>query len=415
VPAERGGSKAAARDFCDIRVLRVIGALDPEFGGPSAAAVSTCIASQRCGISNTFVFATAVTAQEAVQQTEDRLSAEGVSIRRFRTFPVAPFYARRWGVSIGLCRWVMRHAGRFDIIHIHQTWGLAQVTALVAATVWRRPAVVTPHESLTNYDVDREKTLVKSLLKRWYLSVADRIEVSSRLEQDDSIPSRHLFKAQVSPHPLAESETSTVSASTREAGDPLIVGFLGRLHPKKNVDLLIRAVARTAVTTRLRVAGDGPDEFKRDLARCAADHGVANRVEWLGFISADDRAAFLDSIDVLVVASEYECFGIVIAEAMARSVPVIVSPRTGLAPMVAKYECGIVVEPTESNVAEALGLLATDAELAARLASRGPVAVREELSMAAYGAVARLGYEALLSAPGRGRRCPAAQARAATR
>ncbi|MGI8730736.1 MAG: glycosyltransferase [Solirubrobacteraceae bacterium] len=391
----------------------MIGALDPEFGGPTAAAVSACIASPRCDVSNTMVYATAVSAQAAVRQAEDKLRSEGVNIRRFRTLPLAPSYARRWGISIGLCRWVMRHAGRFDIVHVHQTWGLAQVTALVAAIVWRRPVVVTPHESLTNYDVDREKTFVKSLLKRWYLRAAGRIEVSSPLEQDDSVPPRHLGKSQVVPHPLEESETSIVSVSPRTAGEPLTVGFLGRLHPKKNVDLLIQAVAQGAVSTRLRVAGDGPEEFKRSLVRCAADHGVVDRVEWLGFVPADDRSAFLGSIDVLVLASEYECFGIVIAEAMAQSVPVIVSPRTGLAPMVVEYGCGIVVEPTVSDVAAALALLATDVELAARLGSQGPIAVREELSLSAYGAVARLGYEGLLSARGRDR--PAQWARATTR
>jgi glycosyltransferase involved in cell wall biosynthesis len=392
------GPQVAARDIGDLRVLRVIGALNPELGGTSAAAVSACIASQRCGVSNTIVFAAAAGSEEDVKPTEDRLRSEGVRVKRFRILPLVPTYVQPWGVSAGLCRWVMRHAGRFDVIHIHQAWGLAQIIALMAAKLWSRPCLITPHESMTNYDVDREKTLLKSLLKRVYLKAVSGIEVSSSLEQADSIPPRYLWKSRILPHPVDADTRRPPPEIGRGAGEPLIAGFLGRLHPKKNVDVLIRAVALDAFGTRLRIAGDGPEPLKRTLADCATDNGVEDRVEWLGFVPAGNRAAFLRDIDVLVLASDYECFGVAVAEAMAHGVPVIVSKRTGVAAMVAKYGCGIVIDPTPPRVAAALELIRTDERYAAQLGSQGRVAVQEELSMAAYGTAALSGYESLVAA-----------------
>lgn len=396
-------SKASIIDSSDIRVLHVIGAVDPEFGGTAEVSVSMCIASQRAGIPTTLLFAADAGAEDVIRTVETRLRSEGVAVRHFRTVGLARFYARRWGISIQLCRWVMRHAGRFDVIHIHQAWGLAQVAAFLATMAWQRPCVITPHESLTNYDIDREKRFVKSLLKRWYLSAATRVWLTSPLEASDSMPPRHLSKSRIVPYPLAASEAWPVSAPRRTPNpdEPLTVGFLGRLHPKKNVDLVIRSIALAPDGIRLRVAGDGPAPIKRDLMQCAADNGVAERVEWLGFVTRDNRSAFFESINVLVLVSEYESFGLAVAEAMAHGLPVIVSSRTGIAPIITMYECGMVVEPTQAAVAGALQRLAADPALVMRLGSQGPVAVEKELSMDAYGVGARSGYQQLISTPGR--------------
>lgn len=383
----------------DISVLRVIGGLEPASGGPTEVTVNACIASQRCGIRNTLVFAGGVSDGRSTARLEDRLRSEGVTVKRFATLPVGDFYARRWGVSLPLCRWLMRNAGRFDVVHIHQTWGLAQLTAMIAALAWRRPFCLTPHESLTNYDVNREKRFAKSLLKRWYLASAARVELASALELGDSIPPNRRAKCVLLPHPLLTLDPVSLEPRPPTDDAPLTVGFLGRLHPKKNVDVLLRALALVGDGARLRVAGEGPEPLRQRLVACANDSGLSARVEWLGFITQSDRPAFFQSIDVLVLPSEYESFGVAAAEAMAYGVPVIVSSRTGVAEMVSKYGCGVVVEPTARSVAAALERFANDGALATRLGLQGPIAVQQEMSMAAYGARARANYHLIARTP----------------
>ena len=74
-----------------------------------------------------------------------------------------------------------------------------------------------------------------------------------------------------------------------------------------------------------------------------ARDGLAGRVRLLGFVAPRDRAAFFAAVDVLVMPSTYECFGMVAAEALSAGLPVIVTPQTGIAEIVRAHEAGVIV------------------------------------------------------------------------
>jgi glycosyltransferase involved in cell wall biosynthesis len=114
-------------------------------------------------------------------------------------------------------------------------------------------------------------------------------------------------------------------------------------------------------------------------------------------VGRDDRSAFFDGLDLLALVSEYECFGVAAAEAMAHGVPVLVSDRTGIAPLVTRYRCGFVVAPDVSSITEVLRTVRGDEQLLVRSGARGQDAVRDELSMDAYGARVRRCYEDLVA------------------
>lgn len=313
----------------------------------------------------------------------NRLAEAGVRVCVFPVIPYGSHYGTRWGISPALAVWIARHSSAFDIVHIHQTWGMAQVVALFAATRAGRATVVTPHESLTNYDVGHTRPAAKRILRDLYLRRTSLLVLSSQREADDSLPSEYGKHSAVIHHPLAE---IVPCASTAVAHDqPLTVGFLGRLHEKKNVDLLIRAVARASTDALLRIAGDGPAEQRSQLAKIAADVGIGDRIEWLGFVPREARHAFFDSIDLLAMPSRYECFGMAAAEALARGVPTVVSSTTGIAHLVARYQCGLVTDPSVEAVSGALRRLNEDRGLLVSLAQRGHAAVLAELSMESYG------------------------------
>ncbi len=102
------------------------------------------------------------------------------------------------------------------------------------------------------------------------------------------------------------------------------VVFLGRLEQaQKGVDMLLDAYARIAdrVEGRLILAGDGPD---RDvLARQARRLGIEDRVDFVGRVSGDDKWELLASAALVAMPSRFETFGIVAAEALACSTPVL--------------------------------------------------------------------------------------------
>ncbi|HVH51119.1 MAG TPA: glycosyltransferase [Gaiellaceae bacterium] len=365
-----------------MRTLRVIGGVDPAFGGPSVSAIESCIAAQRAGVHVTIAFA-ADTA--ATGQLRARLEAEGVDVVSFPLLPIARARSRRWGVSPELTRWLFRNAGRFDVVHTHGSWTFTTLCTGIAALIHRRPAVLTPHETLTSFDLAKSRApsrLAKRLVRVLYTRVFQLMVAASVLERDESgsvAPSRWA----VLYHPVPAAG-HIVRRPLHD--DRLTIGFLGRPDPKKNLDLLLEALALLPAEARLRVAGVDPE---------AAPDAIEARVEWLGFVGGDEKERFLDSIDVLAMPSSFECFGVAAAEALAAGAPVVVSDRTGLAELVAREACGLVVGCEVRELAAALRRFLADPELLRRCAARTEAA-RAELSHAAHGAALRREYERLL-------------------
>lgn len=106
----------------------------------------------------------------------------------------------------------------------------------------------------------------------------------------------------------------------------LVVGFIGALSPHKGIGTLLRAFAAAPDSWRLRVAGSGPLANRVDAAAAAN-----TRIDSVGFVSDREKDAFLDSLDVLVIPSEYEENAPLAAvEAAVRGLPTVVSDRGGL-------------------------------------------------------------------------------------
>jgi len=108
----------------------------------------------------------------------------------------------------------------------------------------------------------------------------------------------------------------------------LIVAYVGRLSPEKGLQTLFRAVSEIRSRhegVRIAIAGTGPEEMK--LRRLSESLRVP--VEFAGFLNAEDLVRFYAAIDVLVLPSFSEAWGLVLNEAMEFSVPIVVSERVG--------------------------------------------------------------------------------------
>jgi glycosyltransferase involved in cell wall biosynthesis len=128
----------------------------------------------------------------------------------------------------------------------------------------------------------------------------------------------------------------------KNGGGP-VVGFVGRIEPRKGPLDLARAAAAIhagAPGARIVLVGDDPyDSAPEYAARVKAAEGVEH-VPWVA-----DGAAVMRHLDVLVAPSRQEPFGTVLAEAMAAGTPVVATRVGGLAEVVADGETGRLVAP----------------------------------------------------------------------
>ena len=131
-----------------------------------------------------------------------------------------------------------------------------------------------------------------------------------------------------------------------------IVGVLGRLDPQKGQEVFLRAVPEVLQThpdTRFVVAGDetaGEPGYRSFLQKCARDFGVEDHVTFLPH--TEDVPRLLAALDVFVLPSFAETYGLVVIEAMAMGVPVIATNAGGVPEIVTNGKTGILVEPRNS-------------------------------------------------------------------
>lgn len=138
--------------------------------------------------------------------------------------------------------------------------------------------------------------------------------------------------------------------------DGLRILQLGRLEARKRPELGIDALAAFGPGASLVVAGEGPE---RDALQArAAAAGVP--VRFTGHVSEANKWRLLDSADVLVFGSTLEGFGLVVAEAQSRGVPVVAAAGTATAEVIDPGRSGLLAAPEAQAFAAALRELAND-------------------------------------------------------
>ncbi len=176
-----------------------------------------------------------------------------------------------------------------------------------------------------------------------------------------------------------------------ELGEPVAqmpegsVLCVARLVPKKGVDALIEAFALLRdrfPSRRLEIIGDGP--LRAELARLAAQRGIADRVAFLGPRPREDVERAFDRCSIFVlpcrIARDGDRDGMptVLLEAMARSVPVISTRVGGIPELVQHEQTGLLVAPDDpSGLARAIARLLDDPSLAHQLGINGRALVAE--------------------------------------
>lgn len=181
-------------------------------------------------------------------------------------------------------------------------------------------------------------------------------------------------------------DLSLLQPRERPQRNPVVLGTAARLSPEKGIVYLIQAFVRLrrcfGEGVRLRIAGDttpepgGPE--RRRLERLARELGIAEATEFLGWIEPERLPAFLQELDIFVLPSIFEGFGVAAVEASAMALPVVASDVHGIPDVVRPGRTGLLVPPRDSTaLAAALAMLVADAGMRHALGRAGREYVAE--------------------------------------
>jgi glycosyltransferase involved in cell wall biosynthesis len=184
--------------------------------------------------------------------------------------------------------------------------------------------------------------IVQRVPRHWHgadLVMADSKAVGGRLDPLDV----HVIGCPVELHTVPQ----PAPWPARAGGEGPIVGFVGRLVPRKGAMELVRAApAIRAARPDVRVVIVGDDPYEDEETDYATAVRASSEVDHVGRVS--EAAGILGHLDVLVLPSLQEPFGTVVAEAMAAGTPVVATRVDGLPELVADGVTGALVEPGDT-------------------------------------------------------------------
>lgn len=164
---------------------------------------------------------------------------------------------------------------------------------------------------------------------------------------------------------------------------PTIV-FMGAVGERKGIDVLIPALGKVAAggtDFRARIGGNGDIDHYRELADEA---GIADQIEFLGWVGEDVVDREMRGADIFVLPSRAENQPVAIIEAMARGLPVISTSIGAIPETVQDGVCGLIVPPGEVDpLAGAIESLAKDGAMRQRMGKAGRARWQERYSIAA--------------------------------
>jgi glycosyltransferase involved in cell wall biosynthesis len=290
---------------------------------------------------------------------------------------------RRFKASFALLVSLFRFVPRADAIHVHGLYLFSSLAVSFVARVFRTPVFLQPHGVLEPYQ-RAQSVHVKRLYDRlggsWAIRACEGVIFASQSEADRAADLVPPTKAHVVALGAAVGEVGAEfepSWQPRVPRDRPVVLFLGRIAPKKRIDLLVAAWPLVAgeVKATLVIAG-GFDEQSR--ARYEP-RGPREDVIWLGHVAGSDRDALLRRAALFVLPSENENFAIAVAESLVAGTPVIVTKEVAMSAFVTDTDTGVVLAtlPTASELATSISTLLKDPERLAELQAKAIVAAPE--------------------------------------
>lgn len=241
-----------------------------------------------------------------------------------------------------------------------------------------------------NDDPFRNHLAVKVASRLLWRSIQGGIAISEHIRrfmiEVEGAPSDrvHTVLYGIEPNSVTESAIAQARATLRTSlgleADATLLGMACRLTEQKGISYALQAFAQIKEdhpNTFLVIAGDGP--LREELEATAQQYGLAQHVFFLGW--RDDVPQLIQGLDLFLMPSLWEGFGLVLLEAMQARLPIVASAVSAIPQIVVDGETGLLVQPRDVyGLVAAIRTLLADSDQSHEMGQRGAERVRTHFS-----------------------------------
>ncbi|MDH7492414.1 MAG: glycosyltransferase [Candidatus Saccharicenans sp.] len=301
----------------------------------------------------------------------------------------------------------------FDLVHLAGLWQYLCYAASDVCLESGVPYIITPHSSLMvasfhGVGATPAKKIYWKLWGRKVIRNAPAVHFLSQKEREDSRTFCFSSPSFIVPNGIYvdryerdEKLRAEVRTRFNIPDGALVILFLGRVHPKKNLDLVIRALPalrRQRPDVFLMIVGPVDQmNYVQKLRTLAGQLNLSSCLVWTGLVDHWQTPAFYSAADLMVMPSLVEGVSLALTEAMAASLPVIISKNVANCYEIAQDRAGLVIEPSAREVERALLKICLDPEPYSAMAERARAAAQKRYDIRLVARLMIRAYQDVLS------------------
>lgn len=273
-----------------------------------------------------------------------------------------------------------RETLNFDILHQHGIWMPISLLTKRYRRSRQAPTIIQPHGFLEPYSLTKSKLkkyIASFLYEKRNLLDASALVACSEKEANNlksMFPNKDIaIIANGIPEEFVYQSTSNNYVDQNPSKLKMV--FLSRVHPLKGLERLFRAIHKIGVSRfkywSITIAGFSELNHDLFLKKLAKDLNLDNLISFVGPIFGQDKIDLLSTCDVFVLPTFTENFGIVVAEALGRGIPVLTTQGAPWEEL-EKSKCGWWVPNNEEGIiAGLIQILETDKATFSAMGERG--------------------------------------------
>lgn len=341
-----------------MRILHFLRSARNDVGGPARAVVDLCAALSRRGHAVTLATIQGADLPEAGNDG-------GEQPFRLVQLPVPSWGGRYYGrkTQFAISELIRSH----DLVHVHGVWDPVNIQLCICASVCQVPYFISIRGMLDAWSMRqsgiKKRIYLRFLGNRWLLG-ARRIHLTAQAELDQAAAWFPRSSGMVIPNLLDLRPFAQLpGAETALREFPSLPGrarllFLSRLHPKKGLAALLRALQilkSRGILVCCIVAGGGGAAYVDSIERLAASLGLSSEdCRFTGPVVGPLKLSLYQSADLFVLPTSQENFGFVFIEALACGLPIVTTQGVDIWPELQASGAATIADGDPDTIAGAV-------------------------------------------------------------